>query len=97
MPEPTPTGPYPFPFASIVLELPRSGIRPPPCFERVPSLFWPLPLFFVKQMKDKTGMGSNFIDYTKLGFANQAALDKAHKSVDLKYLSQIKRTSTRLL
>jgi hypothetical protein len=33
-------------------------------------------------------MGSNFCDHTKLGFKDAAALEKAHKSVDLKYLRQ---------
>ncbi len=42
-------------------------------------------------------MGSNFTDYRNLVFANQAALEKAHKSVDLKYLSQMNRMATRLL
>jgi hypothetical protein len=31
-------------------------------------------------------MGSNFCDHTKLGFKDSAALEKAHKAVDLKYL-----------
>jgi hypothetical protein len=30
-------------------------------------------------------MGSNFCDHTKLGFKDAAALEKAHKAVDLKY------------
>ena len=29
-------------------------------------------------------MGSNFCDHTKLGFEDAAALEKAHKAVDLK-------------
>jgi hypothetical protein len=58
---------------------------------------WTIALFSVRQIKDKTGMGSNFTDYRNLVFANQAALEKAHKSVDLKYLSQMNRMATRLL
>jgi hypothetical protein len=41
-------------------------------------------------------MGSNFCDDTKLGFKDAAALEKAHKSVDLKYLRQTNRMSVRL-
>ena len=36
-------------------------------------------------------MGSNFCDHTKLGFKDAAALEKAHKAVDLKYLRQTNR------
>jgi hypothetical protein len=42
-------------------------------------------------------MGSNFCDHTKLGFKDAAALDKAHKTVDLKYLRQTNRMAVRLL
>jgi hypothetical protein len=38
-------------------------------------------------------MGSNFCDHTKLGFKDAAALEKAHKAVDLKYLRQANRMS----
>jgi len=40
-------------------------------------------------------MGSNFCDYTKLGFKDAAALEKAHKTVDLKYLRQTNRMARR--
>jgi hypothetical protein len=33
-----------------------------------------------------TELGSNFTDFKKLGFRDEAALTKAHKSIDLKYL-----------
>ena len=42
-------------------------------------------------------VGSNFCDHTKLGFKDAAALEKAHKIVDLKYLRQTNRTAVRIL
>jgi hypothetical protein len=42
-------------------------------------------------------VGSNFCDHTKLGFKDAAALEKAHKAVDLKYLRQTNRTAVRIL
>jgi len=42
-------------------------------------------------------LGSNFTDYKKLGFKDDAALEKAHKSIDLKYLRQLNRMVARLL
>ena len=44
-----------------------------------------------------TSLGSNFTDFKKLGFRDEDALTKAHKSIDLKYLRQLNRTVTRLL
>jgi len=44
-----------------------------------------------------TSLGSNFTDYKKLGFKDEAALAKAHKSIDLKYLRQLNRMVARLL
>ena len=41
-------------------------------------------------------MGSNFCDHTKLGFKDTAALAKAHKAVDLKYLRQTNRMAVRI-
>ena len=41
-------------------------------------------------------MGSNFCDHTKLGFKDAAALEKAHKAVDLKYLRQTNRMAVRI-
>ena len=41
-------------------------------------------------------MGSNFCDHTKLGFKDAAALEKAHKTVDLKYLRQTNRMAVRI-
>ena len=41
-------------------------------------------------------MGSNFCDHTKLGFKDTAALAKAHKAVDLKYLRQTNRMEVRI-
>jgi hypothetical protein len=41
-------------------------------------------------------MGSNFCDHTKLGFKDAAALEKAHKAVDLKYLRQTNRMEVRI-
>ncbi len=41
-------------------------------------------------------MGSNFCDHTKLGFEDAAALEKEHKSVDLKYLRQTNRMAVLL-
>ena len=41
-------------------------------------------------------MGSNFCDHTKLGFKDTAALEKAHKAVDLKYLRQTNRMAVRI-
>ena len=42
-------------------------------------------------------LGSNFTDYKKLGFKDDAALEKAHKSIDLNYLLQLNRMVARLL
>jgi len=44
-----------------------------------------------------TSLGSNFTDHKKLGFKDEEAIAKAHKSIDLKYLRQINRMVTRLL
>jgi len=44
-----------------------------------------------------TSLGSNFTDYKKLGFKDEAALAKAHKSIDLKYLRQLNRMVAQLL
>ncbi len=44
-----------------------------------------------------TSLGSNFTDYKKFGFKDEAALAKAHKSIDLKYLRQLNRMVARLL
>ena len=44
-----------------------------------------------------TSLGSNFTDYKKLGFKDQDALGKTHKSIDLKYLRQLNRMAMRLL
>jgi hypothetical protein len=41
-------------------------------------------------------MGSNFCDHTKLGFKDAAALEQAHKAVDLKYLRQTNRMAVRI-
>ena len=42
-------------------------------------------------------LGSNFCDHTKLGFRNEAALEKAHKAVDLVYLRKVNRSACKLL
>ena len=42
-------------------------------------------------------LGSNFTDYKKLGFRDEDALKKAHKSIDLKYLRKLNRMAARLL
>ena len=42
-------------------------------------------------------LGSNFTDHKKLGYANEGALARAHKQVDLKYLKTVNRMATRLL
>jgi hypothetical protein len=44
-----------------------------------------------------TSLGSNFTDHKKLGFKDEDALAKAHKSIDLKYLRQLNRMVARLL
>ena len=44
-----------------------------------------------------TSLGSNFTDYKKLGFKDEAALAKANKSIDLKYLRQLNRMLALLL
>jgi hypothetical protein len=44
-----------------------------------------------------TSLGSNFSDHKKLGFQDEDALAKAHKSIDLKYLRQLNRMVARLL
>ena len=44
-----------------------------------------------------TSLGSNFTNYKKLGFKDEAAFVKAHKSIDLKYLRQLNKMSARLL
>ena len=42
-------------------------------------------------------LGSNFCDYTKLGFRDEAGLKEAHKAVDLAYLRKINRSACKLL
>ncbi len=42
-------------------------------------------------------LGSNFTDYKKLGFRDEDALKKAHKSIDLKYLRKLNRMAALLL
>ena len=42
-------------------------------------------------------LGSNFTDYKKLGFRDEDALKKAHKSIGLKYLRKLNRMAARLL
>jgi len=44
-----------------------------------------------------SNLGSNFTDYKKLGFKDEAALTQANKSLDLKYLRQLNRMAARLL
>ena len=44
-----------------------------------------------------TSLGSNFTDFKKLGFKDEDALAKAHKSIDLKYLRQLNRMVALLL
>ena len=44
-----------------------------------------------------TSLGSNFTNYKKIWFSDEAALAKAHKSIDLKYLRQLNRMTSRLL
>ena len=44
-----------------------------------------------------TELGSNFTDFKKLGFRDEAALTKAHKSIDLKYLRKLNRMAAQLL
>ena len=44
-----------------------------------------------------TELGSNFTDCKKLGFRDEAALTKDHKSIDLKYLWKLNRMAARLL
>jgi hypothetical protein len=44
-----------------------------------------------------SNLGSNFTDYKRLGFPNEAALTQAHKSLDLKYLRELNRMAARLL
>ena len=44
-----------------------------------------------------TSLGSNFSDHKKLGFQDEDALAKAHKSIDLKYLRQLNRMVAWLL
>ncbi len=44
-----------------------------------------------------TSLGSNFTDYQKLGFKDEDALVKDHKSIDLKYLRQFNRMVALLL
>jgi hypothetical protein len=41
-------------------------------------------------------MGSNCCDHIKLGFKDAAAMEKAHKAVDLKYLRQTSRMAVRI-
>jgi len=43
-----------------------------------------------------TSLGSNFTDHKKLGFKDEEALVKAHKSIDLKNLRQLNRMVMRL-
>ena len=42
-------------------------------------------------------LGSNFCDYTKLGFRDEATLKKAREAVDLAYLRKINRSACKLL
>ena len=44
-----------------------------------------------------TSLGSNFTDFKKLGFKDEDALAKTHKSIDLKYLRQLNRIVALLL
>jgi hypothetical protein len=44
-----------------------------------------------------TSLGSNFTNHKKLGFKDEDAIAKAHKSIDLKYLRQLNRMVARLL
>ena len=44
-----------------------------------------------------TSLGSKFTDFKKLGFRDEDALTKAHKSIDLKYLRKLNRMAARLL
>ena len=44
-----------------------------------------------------TSLGSSFTDHKKLGFKDEDALAKDHKSIDLKYLRQLNRMVARLL
>jgi hypothetical protein len=44
-----------------------------------------------------TELGSNFTDFKKLGFRDETALTKAHKSIDLKYLRKLNRMAGHLL
>ncbi len=44
-----------------------------------------------------TSLGSNFTNYKKIWFRDESALAKAHKSIDLKYLRQLNRMTSRLL
>ena len=44
-----------------------------------------------------SNLGSNFTDYKKFGFKDEAALTQDHKSLDLKYLRQLNRMAARLL
>ena len=56
-----------------------------------------LQLSFNKNRLSLASMGSNFCDHTKLGFKDAAALEKAHKAVDLKYLRLTNRDAVRIL
>jgi hypothetical protein len=51
----------------------------------------------VAQQEPSDVTGPNFTDYKKLGFKDETALAKAHKSIDLKYLRQLNRMAARLL
>jgi hypothetical protein len=51
----------------------------------------------VAQQEPLTELGSNFTDFKKLGFRDEDALKKAHKSIDLKYLRKLNRMAARLL
>ena len=44
-----------------------------------------------------TELGSNFTDFKKLGFRDEDALKKDHKSIDLKYLRKVNRMAVLLL
>jgi hypothetical protein len=51
----------------------------------------------VAQQEPLMELGSNFTDYKKLGFRDEDALKKAHKSIDLKYLRKLNRMAALLL
>ena len=44
-----------------------------------------------------SNLGSNFTDYKKFGFKDEATFTQDHKSLDLKYLRQLNRMAALLL